>query len=117
MKTLAALLALTALTNVGWSVEPLPPPLTHEDAQRILEAMEWREVNVIAVVQGINDAKVTAPTVAFVLALARRDAAYRDLRLNVFYDRELGWFTYESTPKQFRVWTREGYREIKAGGY
>ena len=82
-----------------------PPVLTKDEARRILEAMEWREVNVIAVVQGINDAKIAAPTLAFILALAKRDGVFRDL----------GWFSYESTPKQFRVWTRDGYREIKAG--
>ena len=52
---------------------------------------------------------------ALILALAKRDGAFRDLRLDVYYDRDLGWFSYESTPKQFRVWTRDGYREIKAG--
>ena len=92
-----------------------PPPLTKDDARRILEAMEWREVKVIAVVEGVNEQKISAPTLAFVLALAKRDGAFRDLRLNLYYDRDIGWFSYESTPQQFRVWTRDGYREIKAG--
>ena len=92
-----------------------PPPLTKDDARRILEAMEWRDVNVIAVVQGLNEQKVAAPTLALVLALAKRDGAFSDVKLNVYYDRDLGWFSYESTPKEFRIWTRDGYREIKAG--
>jgi len=117
MKLAAALLALAALSLPLLAAELPPPipPLTREDARRILEAMEFRQVNVIAVVQGINDQKLTAPSVALVLALGKRDAAYSDLKMNVLFDRELGWFTYESTPKLFRVWTRDGYREIKAG--
>ena len=91
------------------------PPLSKDEARRILEAMEWREVKVIAVVEGVNEQKISAPSLAFVLALAKRDGAFRDLRLNLYYDRDLGWFSYESTPKEFRVWTRDGYREIKAG--
>ena len=115
MKKLAAvLLTLAALISPLLAAEP--PPLTREDARRILEAMEFREVNVIAVVQGVNDQKlITAPSVALVLAFGKRDTAFSDLKMNVLYDRELGWFTYESTPKLFRVWTRDGYREIKAG--
>jgi hypothetical protein len=97
------------------AAEPPPiPPLSKDDVRRILEAMEWREVNVIAVIQGVNEQKVAAPSLAFILALARRDGAYKDLRLDLFYDRDLGWFSYESSPKLFRIWTRDGYREIKA---
>ena len=92
-----------------------PPPLTKDDARRILEAMEWREVKVIAVVEGVNEQKISAPTLAFVLALAKRDGKFCDLRLNLYHDRDLGWFSFESTPQQLRVWTRDGYREIKAG--
>ncbi len=94
---------------------PNPPPLTKEDARLILEAMDWRDVNVVAVVQGVNEKKVVAPTLALVLALAKRDGDYRDLKLDLYYDRDLGWFSYESSPKLFRIWTRNGYREIKAG--
>ena len=97
------------------ATEPPPPAFTKDDAKHILESMDWREVNVIAVVQGVNEQKVAAPTLAFVLALAKRDGNYKDLRLDVYYDRDLGWFTFESTPKLFRIWTRDGYREIKAG--
>jgi len=112
-----ALLALATLITSLPAAETPPAP-TREEAASILSAMEYREVNVIAVVHGVSDGKVTAPSVASVLALAKRDGAYADLKLNLFYDRELGWFTYESTPRQFRVWTQAGYREIKAGtGY
>ncbi len=94
---------------------PYPPPLTKEEARLILEAMDWRDVNVVAVVEGINEKKVVSPTLALVLALAKRDGDYRDLKLDLYYDRDLGWFSFESSPKLFRIWTRNGYREIKAG--
>lgn len=115
---LAGLLTLSAAIPFGaQAAEPPPPPLplTKPDAKRILEAMEWRDVTIIAIVEGVNEAKITAPTLCYVLALAKRDGNFQDLKLNVFYDRDLGWFTYESSPKLFRIWTRDGYREVKAG--
>jgi len=118
MKTLPKLLLLfvfTFLPLASINAADLVPPLTKDDARRVLEAMEWREVNVIAVVQGVNEQKVTAPSLAMVLAFGRRDGEYRDLKMDLFYDQDLGWFAFESTPKMFRLWTRNGYREIKAG--
>jgi len=109
------LLAVLLLPCTLLAADPAPPALTKDDARRILEAMDWRDVNVIAVVDGLSEKKVVAPTLALVLALAKRDGNYQDLRLELYYDRDLGWFSFESTPKLFRIWTRDGYREIKAG--
>lgn len=95
--------------------EPVPPPISKDDAKRILETMDWLDVKVIAVVQGVNEKKVVAPSLAMVLALARRDGKYQDLKLDLYYDRDLGWFTFESNPQLFRIWNRDGYREVKAG--
>ena len=55
-----------------------------------------------------------APTLAFVLGLAKRDGVSKDVHLDLYYDHDLGWFSYETTPKGVRVWTRDGCREFKA---
>lgn len=110
-----ALLLLSALLPLTAFAQEAPPPLSKLEAQRILEAMEYREVTVIAVVQGVNDQKVTGPSLAFVLAMAKRDTVFSDLKVNLYHDRDLGWFTYESTPKAYRIWTKNGYREFRAG--
>jgi hypothetical protein len=91
-----------------------PPPLSKDDARRILVAMTYGEISVVAVIQGINAKKVAAPTLALVLALAKRDGVFQNVQLDLYYDRDIGWFGYESTPKSFRVWTRDGYRELNS---
>ena len=108
---LLPLLAATALA----APEPVPE-FTREDARGILVAQEWRDITIIAVVNGVSREKIASPSLSHALALARRDGKWHDLKFDVYYDRALGWFTYESTSEMFRVWNRDGYREIKAVG-
>jgi len=76
--------------------------------------MEYqRRVPFIAVINGLNREKIAAPSLCHPLAFARRDNRWQDLKVDLYYDRDLGWFAYESGPELFRVWTRDGYREIK----
>src|SRR5687767_9257808 len=112
MKVLPLLFILITLLPCIAAEPEGPPPFTKDDARRILVAQEWRDIRVIAVVQGVSAAKVASPSLSHALALAQRDGRWTDLKFDVFYDRDLGWFTYESSPQGFRVWTREGFREI-----
>ena len=89
------------------------PELTKDDARRILAAQDWQNITVIAVINGVSRDKVASPSLAHVLALAHRDSKWQDIKFDVYYDRDLGWFTYESSDGKFRIWTREGYREIE----
>jgi hypothetical protein len=105
--------ALVYLCPAARAAEAPIPECTKEDVRRILLAQDWTNVNVIAVVNGLTRDKVAAPSLCHVLAIARRDNRWQDLKIDLYYDRDLGWFTYESGAELFRIWTRNGYREIK----
>jgi hypothetical protein len=95
---------------------PLPiPECTKDDVRRILLAQDWANITLIAVVNGLNREKIAAPSLCHALAFASREGRWENLKVDLYYYRDLGWFTYESSPQLFRVWTREGYREIKPG--
>jgi hypothetical protein len=94
--------------------QPEPPPeFTKDDARRILAAQDWENITIVAVVNGVSHDKVASPSLSHALALAYRDGKWHDLKFDVYYDRDLGWFTYESYNDRFRIWTRDGYREIE----
>ena len=109
---LIALVSLACLT-LGSSADLTIPECTKEDVRLILAAQDWTHVNVIAVINGLNREKIAAPSLCHTLALAWRDGRWQDLRVDLYYDRDLGWFTYESSPELFRLWNRAGYQEIK----
>jgi hypothetical protein len=108
--------ALAALFTValGRAEDALPvPECTKEDARKIFLAQEWTDVNVIAVINGVNKEKIASPSLCHVLGMARRDGSWHELKSDLYFDRDLGWFAYESGAELFRIWTRDGYREIK----
>jgi hypothetical protein len=90
-----------------------PPLLGKDEAEAILNAQQYKSITVIAVVNGVSVAKVASSSLSHVLALAWRDGKWADLHFDVYYDRELGWFTYERCDRMYRIWTRDGYREIR----
>ena len=102
-----------ALLSLSLNAAINPPPLSKIDAEAILTAQQYKTINVIAIVDGVSVAKVASPALTHVLALAWRDGKWADLHFDVYYDRELGWFTYERCDRMYRIWTRDGYREIK----
>jgi hypothetical protein len=101
------------LTLVSTVLASDPPPLRRADAQHLLEIMEWREVNIVTVQQGINNKGVVAPIYATIVAVATRDSKHQQVFQNVYYDEERGWFFYELTNQGARVWCKDGYKEIK----
>src|SRR5436190_8847587 len=117
LPTRTHVLALLVLASLGRTIfagdTPPIPECTKDEVHRILLAQEWTNVNVIAVVNGINREKIAAPSLCHALAFGSRLGRWQDLKVDLYYDRELGWFAYESSPELFRVWTRDGYREIK----
>lgn len=108
-----ALILLFTLTLVSTLFAGDPPPLRRADAQRLLENMEWHEVNIVAIQQGVNNRGVVAPIYATIVALATRDSKHQQVLQNVYYDEERGWFFYELTEKGARIWTKERYIELK----
>jgi len=111
---LCALATLATLATVSLADDAIPvPECTKDDVRRILRAQDWTDVNVIAVINGLNREKIAAPSLCHILAFGRRDGRWQDLKVDLYYDRDLGWFAYESSPELFRVWNRDGYHELK----
>jgi hypothetical protein len=90
-----------------------PPALQRVDAKRLLELMEWRDVHIVTIQQGINDRGTVDTIFATVIALATRDNRNSTITQTLHYDSEFGWFYYEMGEKSARLWTKDGYREIK----
>ena len=90
-----------------------PPDLDRGDAKKILEAMEWKEVNVIAIRQGLNEKGEPAPIYATILGFAYRDGKNQQVAQTVVFDKEIGWHHLALQEKSARIWTKDGYREIK----
>lgn len=108
------LVLLFALTSTGFAIDP--PVLRRVDAKKILEHMEWKEVNVVTIQHGVNNKGVVAPIYATIVALGNRDSRNQHISQNVYYDEEHGWFFYELTEKGTRIWNKDGYVEVKFWG-
>jgi hypothetical protein len=110
LRIIAAALLLFATTSTVFAD---PPALQRIDAKRLLELMEWRDVHIVTIQQGINERGTVAPIFATVIALATRDNRNQTITQTLHYDMEFGWFYYEMGEKSARLWTKDGYREIK----
>lgn len=106
-------LLLSLVATVALAQPDLIPEFTKDDARGILVAQDWQNITVIAVINGVSREKVASPALSHALALGYRDGKWQDLKFDVYYDRDLGWFTYENGNARFRIWTRDGYREIE----
>jgi hypothetical protein len=115
MKTLQGLLAVTLLFTAPAFAEE-PPPLGRGEARRILEHMEWRGINILAIRQGVNEKGAVAPIYATVLAFATRDSRDQSVCQTFTFDRDIGWHLLEVTEKEARLWNKDGYSEIKPWG-
>lgn len=65
----SAILAIASLITTTCFAQP--PDLERPEAKRILEFMEWKDVNVIAIRQGVNAKGEVAPIYATVLGSRR----------------------------------------------
>jgi hypothetical protein len=90
-----------------------PPALEKADAQKIMEAMEWTEVSVIAIRQGVDAKGAVAPIYATIVGLGTFHNEHHAFCEAVTYDSDLGWYFVELRTKSARIWTRDGYREYK----
>ncbi len=108
------LFTLTSLTSPLLATDP--PALRRPDAKKILENMEWKEVHIVTIQQGVNNKGVVAPIYATIVALGNRDSRNQQIIQNVSYDEEHGWFFYELTDKGARMWNKDGYKEMKYFG-
>jgi hypothetical protein len=111
MKHLLTILLALSFALPGRAIEP--PALSKADAKRLLEVMEWREPAVITVRQGISGKGEVAPIYATIVGFGMRDSRPHVIQQTVHHDAEYGWFFYELSEKSARLWTKEGFREVK----
>jgi hypothetical protein len=93
-----------------------PPPLEKVDAKRIMEAMDWTEVTVIAVRQGVDSKGAVAPIFATVVGLGMFHGEHHSICQTLYYDKELDWYFLELRDKSARLWNRNGCQDIKPWG-
>jgi len=113
MNRTVATLLLLALSVPTFAQAAEPPPLEKADAQKIMEAMEWTEVSVIAIRQGVDAKGAVAPIYATIVGLGTMNNEHHAFCEAVTYDKDLGWYFIELRGKSARLWTRDGYREFK----
>src|SRR5205823_563791 len=109
MKRIALLVASLWMMLAGsvFSFEP-PPPLEKVDAKRIMEAMDWTEVTVIAVRQGVDARGAVAPIYATVVGLGKLHGEHHSICQTLYYDKDLDWHFLELRDKAARFWNRNG---------
>ena len=92
--------------------------MSKEDAKKLLTFTGDKNVVIAGVVNGIGGIGVSAfssPNVALVFAYAERNGNPIERIQTFFYDKDLGWFTYEidTDGRRARVWTTSGYKEFR----
>ena len=108
-----ALLLLVCLFLAHSALAFDPPPLEKTDAKRIMEFMEWSQVTIVAIRQGVDASGVAAPAYATVIGLGNFQGQHHSICQTLFYDKDLDWHFLEMTDKSARVWSKNGYQEIK----
>lgn len=116
MNTPLRLIALACLFIASTAFAEDPPPLGRAEARQILGHMDWRNINILAIRQGVDDKGNVAPIHATVVAFATRKARDQSLCQTFIFDRENGWHLLEVGERQARMWNKDGYWEIKAWG-
>lgn len=110
MKIRSLLIAIALAATTCFAA---PPDLERADAKRILEFMEWKDVSIISIRQGVNAKGDVAPIYATVLGFATRDSKNQQLTQTLIFDKDIGWHHLEMMEKSARVWTKDGYKETK----
>lgn len=98
--------------------------LSKEDAKKLLTFTGDKNVVIAGVVNGIGGinsiggiglSSFSSPNVALVFAYAERNGNPIERIQTFFYDKDLGWFTYEidKDGHRARVWTTSGYKEFR----
>ena len=90
-----------------------PPTLGKAEAKRILEFMDWQEVTIVAIRQGVDAKGVAAPIYATVLGIGKCQGRHQTICQTLYFDSELDWHVLELNEKSARVWTKCGLREIR----
>ena len=90
-----------------------PTPLSKVDAKVILEYMEWKEVTVIAIRQGVDSRGAVAPIYATVIGLGKCRGRHQNICQTFYFDSDLDWHFLELTEKAARVWNKLGLQEVK----
>ncbi len=93
-----------------------PPPLEKADAQRIMQAMDWTDVTVISVRQGVAANGIVAPIYATVVGLGVVRGEHHSINQTVYYDKDLDWYALEIGEKSARLWNKNGFQAIKPWG-
>ncbi len=106
-----SLLFVLLLPHLACALEPAP--LEKDDAVRTLLAMGYDRVKVVAIVDGVHQKKVASLLCTTVIGLGRRDGCDQEIVQSFFYDRDLGWFYFETVEGRMRIWNRDGFQEFK----
>ena len=111
MSRVTTLLFLLLLKAHALGIDP--PPLGKPEAKFILECMDWREVTIIAVRQGVDAKGGVAPIYATVFGLGKCGTHYRSICQTLYFDADLEWHALELSDKTARLWSKRGFQEIK----
>jgi hypothetical protein len=118
IKCVALLLVFCCLLLVppAFAAAADPPPLAKVDAQQIMQAMDWTEVTIIAIRQGVDAKGAVAPIYATVVGVGLLRGEHHIITQTLVYDKDLDWHFLELRDKGAIVWNKSGYQEIKPWG-
>ena len=111
MRHLIVFLLSVLIVSPALALDPVP--LSKTDAKLILEYMEWKEVTVIAIRQGVDSRGAVAPIYATVIGLGKCRGRYQNICQTFYFDSDLDWHFLELSEKAARVWNKLGLQEVK----
>ena len=114
MKAASIILSLLLLVSPAFAADP--PPLEKTDAQRIMEAMDWTEVTIIAVRQGVAANGMVAPIYGTIVGLGTLHGEHHSINQTIYYDKDLDWYALELGERSARLWNKTGFQPIKPWG-
>jgi hypothetical protein len=108
--------ALNACSPSAQSTET--KQLEKTDATKLLGTMGYTDVTVAAVIHGqhrrgdMQHPPMSGDSLATIIAMGKLKGSPQQIEQNVFYDKDIGWFFYELTNAELRLWTVSGYKAI-----
>jgi hypothetical protein len=75
--------------------------------------MQWSQITIVAIRQGVDANGVAAPVYATVFGFGNYQGAHHSIAQTLFYDKDLDWHVLEMTEKTARVWSKNGFQEIR----
>lgn len=110
---------VTATICVFFPIIAFGAELSKSDATTILTNMGYKNLNLVAVINGIGAMGMGAfssPNTAMAIGYAEQGGKGTAFHETFFYDKDIGWFFFQTNDASttMKVWATKGFLDVKA---